>query len=149
MRRLARRPIVFVGVPAAVLILAAFFAIPACGCSSELGAMKAETELIQSAMYAMMAENGLARLTANDNSNNSLGVKTWTALPEGKDAVPLVNYRSVDMYGQVKDTTKFYYCWDSQGNVWAQNETDAVMATAEGAKIQRPCKKAPRDPMPR
>jgi len=39
--------------------------------------------------------------------------------------------------------TKYYFCWDSKGNVYAQNKKDGVKAEPDDAEKQRPCKKAP------
>ena len=78
-------------------------------------AMFAETELMQSAMFAMMAEKKITTVTLNDLTNSSLGVNTWTAMPEGLVATPLAGYLK-------EAKTKFYYCWDSNGNVYPRSE---------------------------
>jgi len=89
------------------------------------GALKAETETIQSAMNAMMADKGIVAVTANDKGTTSNGQNTWTALPAG--TVTLDGYLK-------KNSTKFFYCWDSKGNVYAQNKTDGVEAVPDDAK---------------
>ena len=87
------------------------------------GSLKAETETIQSAMNAMMADKGIVAVTANDKGTTSNGQNTWTALPAG----------TLDGYLK-KNNTKFFYCWDSKGNVYAQNKTDGVEAVPDDAK---------------
>ena len=72
--------------------------------------MASERETLQSAMNAMMAEKKITTVTPNDDTTRSLGVNTWTDLPEGPDVEALDGYLK-------KNRTKFYYCWDSQGNV--------------------------------
>ena len=43
------------------------------------GALNAETETIQSAMNAMMADKGIVAVTANDKGTTSNDQNTWTA----------------------------------------------------------------------
>ena len=100
------------------------------------GALAAETELMQTAMDAMMADQNITTVTPNDDTTGSLGVNTWTAMPEGPNAAPLNGLLR-------KATTRFYYCWDSKGNVYAQTKTDGMRATPEDAGQQRPCRIAP------
>ena len=100
------------------------------------GALYAETELVQVVMNAMMEDKNITTVTPNDVTNRSLGVNTWTAMPEGLDAAPLAGYL-------INTTTKYYYCWDSEGIVYAQNKKDGVRAEPKDAEKQRPCKKAP------
>jgi len=107
-----------------------------CSDSSPYGAMASETALVQAAMYAMIAEQRITTVTANDDTTGRLGVNTWTDLPQGPGAASLDGYFR-------KPTTYFYYCWDSKGNVYAQNKTGGVRATPEDAGKQGPCKKAP------
>ena len=56
------------------------------------GALKAETETVQSAMNAMMADKSIVAVTANDKGTTSNGQNTWTALPAGTGADTLDNY---------------------------------------------------------
>ena len=91
------------------------------------GALAAETETIQSAMNAMMADKGIVAVTANDKGTTSNGQNTWTALPAGTGAATLDDYLK-------KSKTKFFYCWDDKDNVYAQNKTDGVAAVPEDAK---------------
>ncbi len=90
------------------------------------GALKAETETVQSAMNAMMADKGIVAVTANDKDTTSNGQNTWTALPAGTGAATLDGYLK-------KNGTKFFYCWDTKGNVYAQNKTDGVADDAKAA----------------
>ncbi len=89
-------------------------------------------------MNAMMADKNITTVLANNDITGSLGVNTWTGLPGGPDAAALDGYLR-------KATTKFYYCWDSEGNVYAQNKKDGVRAEPKDAEKQRPCKKTPWD----
>lgn len=100
------------------------------------GALKAETETVQSAMNAMMADKGIVAVTANDKGTISNGQNTWTALPAGTGAETLDNYLK-------KSKTKFFYCWDSKGNVYAQNKSDGVIAVPEDAKTVAACATPP------
>ena len=100
------------------------------------GALKAETETVQSAMNAMMADKGIIAVTANDKGTTSNGQKTWTALPAGTGAATLDGYLK-------KNATKFFYCWDSKGNVYAQNKTDGVIAVPDDAKAAAACATPP------
>ena len=54
----------------------------------------------------------------------------------GDGAVPL------DFYLRA-DKTYFFYCWDSAGNVYAQNGNDGVKATPDDASSSAACKAAP------
>ena len=38
-----------------------------------------------------------------------------------------------------KKTTKFFYCWDDKGNVYAQNSSDGVKAVPADAKVAAAC----------
>ena len=96
------------------------------------GAMLAERETVQTAMNAMMVDRNITTVTPNDNTHSSLGVNTWTGLPEGANTKPLGNYLR-------KGTTIFYYCWDSKGKVYAQNKKDGVRAEPKYAEKQRLC----------
>ena len=96
------------------------------------GALKAETETVQSAMNAMMADKGIVAVTANDKGTTSNGQNTWTALPAGTGAATLDGYLK-------KNATKFFYCWDTKGNVYAQNKTDGVIAVPDDAKAAAAC----------
>jgi prepilin-type N-terminal cleavage/methylation domain-containing protein len=100
------------------------------------GALAAETETIQSAMNAMMADKGIVAVTANDKGTTSNGQNTWTALPAGTGAATLDDYLK-------KSKTKFFYCWDDKDNVYAQNKTDGVAAVPEDAKAAAACATPP------
>ena len=93
----------------------------------EEGALRAETETVQTAMNSMMADNGITTLTANDKGTTSNGQSTWSALPAGTGAGTLDGYMK-------KSKTKYFYCWNSKGNVYAQNKTDGVIAVPDDAK---------------
>ena len=96
------------------------------------GALEAETQTVQTAMDTMMAEQRITTVTANDKGTISNGQNTWTALPAGTGAATLDAYLK-------KNATKFYYCWDGSGNVYAQNSVDGVKAVPADAKIAAAC----------
>ena len=106
------------------------------GCRTKKTPITSEWETVQSAMHAMMADQGITTVTPNDNTTSSLGVNTWFDLPDGPGAASLDDYHRMT-------TTTFYYCWDSQGNVYTQNKSDGVTAEPEDAERQRPCKQPP------
>ena len=91
------------------------------------GALRSEIETIQSAMNAMMADKGIVAVTAKDKGSTSNGQNTWTALPVCTGAGTLGGYLK-------KNNTKFFYCWDSKGNVCAQKKTDGVETVPDDAK---------------
>ena len=91
------------------------------------GALTAETETVQTAMNSMIADKGIVAVTANDKGTTSNGQNSWIALPAGTGAGTLDDYMK-------KSKTKFFYCWDSKGNVYAQNKTDGVIAVPYDAK---------------
>ena len=115
--------------------------VSAWGCDDygSRGALQAETETVQTAMNAMMADRNITAVSRNDDHIGSMGVNTWSGLPKGPQAAALDGYLK-------KATTHFYYCWDSQGNVYVQNKKDGVVATADDAEKQRPCKSSVSDP---
>jgi len=108
------------------------------GCSNPgtEGPLAAERETVQTAMNAMMADQGITTVIPNDNTTKGLGVNAWTSLPKGANAA------SLDAYLR-NTTTLFYYCWDRMGNVYAQNKKDGVRAEPKDAGQQRPCKQPP------
>ena len=93
------------------------------------GALRSEIETIQSAMNAMMADKGIVVVTANDKGTTSNDQNTWTA---STGAGTLDGYLK-------KNSAKFFYCWDSKGNVCAQNKTDGVEAVPGDAKAAAAC----------
>ena len=96
------------------------------------GALEAETESVQTAMNLMMTDKAIVAVTANDKGTTSNGQNTWTALPAGTGAETLDGYLK-------KTTTKFFYCWDDKGNVYAQNKTDGIKAIPDDAKAAAAC----------
>ena len=96
------------------------------------GALEAETQTVQTAMDTMMAENGITTVTVNDETTTSNWQNTWTALPAGTGALTLDGYLK-------KATTKFFFCWDGAGNIYAQNSVDGVKAVPADAKVAAAC----------
>ena len=121
--------LVFIGIIVALAAITVPLVTKFAGKGDE-GALKAETETIQSAMNAMMADKGIVAVTANDKGTTSNGQNTWTALPSGTGT----------LYGYLKkNSTKFFYCWDSKDNVCPQNKTDGVEAVPDDAKAAAAC----------
>ena len=82
--------------------------------SGEQGAMAAESDAVQAAMDAMMADVGVVAVTALVGPATSSGL--WTALPaEG----------SLDLYLRETITT-FFYCWDTTGLITQQDTATLV-----------------------
>ena len=140
MKRFHKKAVtIVVGLLAAYLVLSAYCVLTLEPFPSPKEApLAAEAETLQIAMNAMMEDRNITTVTPNDDTNNSLGVNTWTGLPEGPDAAALAGYL-------INTTTKYYFCWDSKGNVYAQNKKDGVKAELDDAEKQRPCKKPPWD----
>jgi len=122
-----------------IVVATCFVSAWGCGEYGSEGALAAETETVQTAMYAMMADKNITAVTANNDKTGSLGVNTWIDLPVGPGAASFDGYLR-------KNTTIFYYCWDSTGEVYAQNKKDGVKAKPDDAEKQRPCKKSVTDP---
>ena len=93
--------------------------------SGKEGALAAETETIQTAMNAMMADTNITTVTAKTSGS---GIKTWTAQPP-----VLGNSAFLSGYLQ-KNTTTYYYCWEADGQVYAQNGAAGAVATATTAE---------------
>ena len=96
------------------------------------GALEAETQTVQTAMDTMMADMKITLVIANDKDSISNGQNTFTALPAGTGTATLDGYLK-------KTTTKFFYCWDDAGNVYAQNSADGVKAVPADAKTSAAC----------
>ncbi len=91
--------------------------------SGKEGALAAEVETVQTAMNAMMADQNI---TTVDAKTTLAGINDWTAQPTGTNSVFLSGYLQ-------KDTTIYYYCWEADGQVYAQNaaaNTDGTAVTA-------------------
>ena len=62
------------------------------GGKDDEGVLKAETETVQCAMNAMVADKGITPLTGGDKGTTSNGQNPWTALPGGTGAAALDGY---------------------------------------------------------
>ena len=89
------------------------------------GALAAETKNIQTAMSAMMAEQNITTVSAKTSGS---GIKSWTAQPP-----VLGNSAFLSGYLQ-KTSTTYYYCWEADGQVYAQNGAANAVATATTAE---------------
>ena len=75
------------------------------------GAKDAEKSAVQTAIETMMADQGVAAVTAaTGNATNA-----WSSNSFGTGAVALSGYLK-------SATTTYYYCWDANGNVDEQDE---------------------------
>jgi len=97
--------------------------------SGKEGALAAERETVQTAMNAMMAEQNIT--TVNDHSSGG-GHNTWTAEPTSAGSAPLSGYMQ-------KNTTTYYYCWEANGAVYAQNAAANTTGTATTAETAGTC----------
>ncbi len=98
--------------------------------SGKEGALAAETETIQTAMNAMMADTNITLVTAKTSGS---GIKTWTAQP------PVLG-NSAFLSGYLKkSTTTYFYCWEANGEVYAQNAAANALGTASTAEAVGTC----------
>ena len=97
--------------------------------SGKEGALAAETETVQTAMNAMMADQNI---TTVDVHTSGAGINSWTALPTGTNSAFLSGYLK-------KSTTTYYYCWEADGDVYAQNTAAGVAGTATTAEAVGTC----------
>ena len=98
--------------------------------SGKEGALAAETETIQTAMNAMMADQNITVVTAKTSGS---GIKSWTAQP------PALG-NSAFLSGYLQDsTTTYYYCWEASGEVYAQNGAANVLGTAATGEAAGTC----------
>lgn len=80
------------------------------------GAMSAESASVQAAMDAMMADHNplvVQVVTANDVGTTGDGINDWTAVPAERSLAEYLR----------KDTTEFFYCWDTTGLITDQFPT--------------------------
>jgi len=97
--------------------------------SGKEGALAAETETVQTAMNAMMAEQNV---TTVDVKTSGAGINTFTAQPTGTNSAFLSGYLK-------KNTTTYFYCWEANGEVYAQNAAANVAGTATTAEAVGTC----------
>ena len=97
--------------------------------SGKAGALAAERESVQTAMNAMMAEQYITNV---DDHTSGAGHNTWAGEPTSAGSAPLSGYLQ-------KDTTTFYYCWEANGGVYAQNAAANTVGTASTAETAGTC----------
>ena len=85
--------------------------------SGETGAKNAESVSVQLAMNAMMSDKAITTVTALGSGASSSNV--WTDKPTGTDAAFLSGYLQ-------EDNTKYFYCYDVDGQMTNQHETATV-----------------------
>ena len=99
--------------------------------SGKTGAMAAETETIQTAMNAMMAEQDITTVTENIGPADAVQDWNLATSPAGAGALPL--------YGGLGDRylkaqlTNYYYCWTAGGEVYAKTPGDPEDSDDPGA----------------
>ena len=94
--------------------------------SGKEGAVAAETQTVQTAMSAMMADLNLT--TVDANTGLTVGVQTFTSKPSATN----------DLSGYLKKaSTTYFYCWTATGDVYAQKRADVAWepADAEGPAV--------------
>ena len=92
-------------------------------------ALAAEIETVQTAMDAMMAEQNI---TTVDAKTSLAGINTWTVEPTGTGSAFLDGYMR-------ENTTRYYYCWKRDGQVYAQNAAANTEGTATTAATAGTC----------
>ena len=97
--------------------------------SGKEGALAAEKETVQTAMNAMMAD---VNITTVDAKTSGAGINTWTGVPTGTNASVLSGYLK-------KGTTTYFYCWEANGEVYAQNAAANALGTATTAEAVGTC----------
>ena len=101
--------------------------------SGKEGALAAETETVQTAMNAMMADTNI---TVVDENTSGPGIASWTAFPQGGNSETLDGYLK-------KSTTTYFYCWEANGEVYAQNAAANAPGTPDTAEAVGTCFAAP------
>ena len=100
--------------------------------SGKEGAVAAETQTVQTAMSAMMADLNLTTVDANTGA--TVGVKAFTDKPSATN----------DLSGYLKKaTTTYYYCWTGTGEVYAQNRAAADWEPEDSEGTAAACGAAP------
>ena len=89
------------------------------------GDLRSEAALVQSATYAMMAEN---RLSLVDGHTTGPAVNEWSSQPTGAGAASLYSYLKKYSYLE-KSTTTFYYCWTAEGDVYPRSNDSSLAGT--------------------
>ena len=100
--------------------------------SGKEGAIAAETETVQTAMSAMMADLNLT--TVDPNTGLTVGVQAFTAKPSATD--DLSDYLK-------KASTTYFYCWTATGDVYAQKRADAAWEPEDSEGPAVACGAAP------
>jgi len=111
---------IVIGLLAAPIILYAYYVLTLGPFPTpKEGALYAELEAVQTAMNVMMVDRSL---TSVDGHTSGPAVNEWTG--------------TLDIY-LGKSTTKYYYCWDARGEVYALSEAPDV-AENPGECRQKP-----------
>jgi len=82
------------------------------------GATASESEAVQAAMDAMLADKGINAVTQHNLASTSNGAQDFTSEPAGTGTAPLAGYMR-------KNPTTYWYCWDTTGKVKQQTATGA------------------------
>ena len=104
--------------------------------SGKTGAMAAETETVQTAMRAMMAEQEITTVEEVVQGDDATAV--WIGLPLGDGALVLYHETNPDARYLNSGTTKYYYCWTAGGEVYVKTPGDPEDSDGPG-----PCSAPP------
>lgn len=97
--------------------------------SGKTGAMAAETQTVQTAMNAMMAEQDITTVTAVEGGGGN-ATNIWGALPAGTGAIMLYGTLGNQYLKQVD--TDYYYCWTAGGLVYPRVPDDPEASDDSG-----------------
>ncbi len=95
------------------------------------GAMVAERETVQTAMNAMMADQGITIVTAVINP--AAATNAWAGLPLGAGSAVL--YGAVGDRYLKKAATKYFYCWTAGGEVYARDLEPEIADDAGACRV--------------
>ena len=100
--------------------------------SGKEGAVAAESQTVQTAMSAMMADLNLT--TVDANTGLTVGVQAFTDKPSATN----------DLSGYLKKaSTTYFYCWTATGDVYAQKRADAAWEPEDAESPAVACGAAP------
>lgn len=95
------------------------------------GAMTAEREAVQTAMNAMMADQGITTVAAVVNP--AAATNTFALLPAGTGSAVL--YGAVGSQYLRRSTTIYYYCWTANGAIYARDADPEVSDDAGACRV--------------
>ena len=96
---------------------------PATDGPDELGAAEAEWLNVQAAIDAMMADQTINYVDAQESASDAV-INDWSSEPTGTGVATLGDYLE-------SATTRYFYCWDDRGLIVKQYENPALNCSAE------------------